>query len=51
VAFSSVKLIDSHIGDSANEVDKNEDRAYGYVFMDGRLAAEACYADRDIWRL
>lgn len=51
MALSSIEPKDAHVRDSADQVDEDEDGAYGYVHIDGGTAANTCKAGRDVWRL
>ena len=51
MALSSIELKDAHVRDGADQVDENEDGAYGYIYTDGGTAADTCNAGRDVWWL
>lgn len=48
MALSSVELIDGHVRNGADQVDENEDGAYGYVMIDGGMATETCNTGREV---
>ena len=51
MALASIAQKGGEIGDGAEQVDDDEDGAYGYVLMDSGDAANNGHAGREVWRL